>query len=148
MEPDRNYRLNETPRLSHTSEQLLAAPPSRSTDLFSSKAFQDQGYTHEITGINADPNLDRTRSLEFVPESGDPDTAFISEYEAEEEEEEFDAMLNFVNPDMKTRIRMYLKPKDASPCLLVTLVLLDTCLAIIYIAAQFSYVLQGNYIDD
>jgi len=50
-------------------------------------------------------------------------------------------MLNFVNPDFKTRIRMYLKPKDASPFLEFSLLLLDACLAIIYILAQFSYVL-------
>ena len=48
---------------------------------------------------------------------------------------------------MPTRMRMYLKPRDASVGLMLTLLLVDTALAITYLSCQFSYVINGNYDD-
>jgi len=101
---------------------------------------------NEFFGLNSeadyDDNIERNMSLDFSPESGSPNQGFVAD------EEEFDPMLNFHNPDFRTRIRMYLKPKEASICLELFLLLLDTTLAIAYIGSQFAYLLEGNYLNE
>lgn len=52
-------------------------------------------------------------------------------------------MLNTVTPSFKARIRLYLKPKNDSIVLKLTLLLVDTLLAITYLSAQLAYIFQG-----
>ena len=63
-------------------------------------------------------------------------------------EDGFDPMLNIVNPDFQTRMRLYLKPRDSGICKMLLALIIDTMLAISYICAQCAYVIEGHYVDE
>jgi hypothetical protein len=71
-------------------------------------------------------------SLDFAPMPNDAEQSLISD---DNDEDEFDPMLNIQIPDFYTRMRLYLKPKDGSLSLMLILLMADTVLAIIYITA-------------
>lgn len=62
--------------------------------------------------------------------------------------EAFEPRLNLLNPSFITRCRLYLKPGDGSLPLQISLLLVDTTLAITYVVLQFFYVIDGNYEDE
>ena len=61
----------------------------------------------------------------------------------DENGEVFAPMINIVYPAFTTRVKLYLKPKDASISTMTILLILDACLAQAYIWAQFAYVIDG-----
>ena len=63
----------------------------------------------------------------------------------DDDNEVFDPMLNIVFPAFTTRVRLYLKPKNSSVSCMTVLLILDTCLSLSYIWAQFAYVVEGHY---
>ena len=60
----------------------------------------------------------------------------------------FDPLLNIAEPGFITRMRLYLKPRNGSISIEFILLISDTVLAEIYLIAQLSYVLSGNYDDE
>ena len=57
-------------------------------------------------------------------------------------------MLNIVTPAFTTRVKLYLKPKNASVSTMTVLLIFDTILAQSYIWAQFAYVIDGRYEEE
>ena len=65
-----------------------------------------------------------------------------------DDNEVFNPMLNIVYPAFTTRVKMYLKPKNSAVSCLTLLLIFDTCLSLLYIWAQFAYVVDGHYEDE
>lgn len=56
-------------------------------------------------------------------------------------------MFNLMKPDLEVRMRLYLKPNRGSILFQLSLILLDTLLAIAYLSGQIAYVITGEYDD-
>ena len=131
--------------MSHTSEKLLddnSPQPNRSVPASPKKSrdnalepndFFDGGkHDEEVDGVP------RAVSFDFDLNPGS----------SADDNEAFDPMLNIVHPAFTTRIKLYLKPKDASVSTMMFLLILDTVLALSYIWAQFAYVIDGSYEEE
>lgn len=127
---------------------MTKSPAKQSREYKSQAAMDNQMQPNDFfagVGINENGS-DRSMSLEFhlngevPPHYGPQDDDGL--------EEDSRPMLNIENPDFYMRLRMYLKPKDSNLSFELIMLLADTVLAITYIAAQFAFVLEGNYVDE
>ena len=86
----------------------------------------------------------RSASLDFDVEPLSLENGFIADVE---EEVVFSPMFNLMKPDLEVRMRLYLKPNRGSILFQLSLILLDTLLAIAYLSGQIAYVITGEYDD-
>ena len=52
---------------------------------------------------------------------------------------------NLEDPDLDERIRLYLKPTDANPALLLLLLLVDAIAGIIFVCFQVEYIIDSVF---
>ena len=116
-------------RLSHTSEKLLTNDhsPSKVVPASPKKSRDNQLEPNDFFGEDEEIHEDRDGIPRAVSLDFDLNPSSKSS-----DNENFDPMLNIVYPSYATRVRLYLKPKDASVNLLTILLLIDTFLSLSY----------------